>query len=89
MYTHLKAIEIATLLGSGVSAHEQTPAYPKKQYSTVDGIVKFELSIFNFLWEIKTNFKRLDVLFNLRAKINRFGLATRGKLPFGVSWPSG
>ena len=53
MYTHLKALVIATLLGSGVSAHEQTPAYLKKQYSTVDGIVKFELSIFNSREEVK------------------------------------
>ena len=35
MYSQLKALVIITLLGSGVSAHEQTPAYPKMKYSTV------------------------------------------------------
>ena len=47
MYSKLKALVIITLLGSGVSAHEQTPAYPKMKYSTVKNVVKFELSIFN------------------------------------------
>lgn len=47
MYTYLKALVIATLLGSGVSAHEQTPAYLKMKYSAVKNVVKFELSIFN------------------------------------------
>jgi hypothetical protein len=47
MHTEVKALVIATLLGSGVSAHEQTPAYPKMKYSTVKDVVKFELSIFN------------------------------------------
>ena len=47
MYSQLKALVIITLLGSGVSAHEQTPAYPKMKYSTVKDVVKFELSIFN------------------------------------------
>ena len=47
MYTKLNALVIITLLGSGVSAHEQTPAYPKMKYSTVKDVVKFELSIFN------------------------------------------
>jgi hypothetical protein len=47
MHTEVKALVIATLLGSGVSAHEQTPAYLKMKYSTVKNVVKFELSIFN------------------------------------------
>ena len=47
MYTELRIFVIIALLGSGVSAHEQTPAYPKMKYSTVKDVVKFELSIFN------------------------------------------
>lgn len=53
MYTKLITAVIFLSLASAVTSHEQTPAYPKMKYSTVKGVVKYELSLFNQREEIK------------------------------------